>query len=505
MKILVNGKEKTVRAGSTLKTAVADEPYVKGTLVSVHLSEEKVIEATRDFEISTTRGTLVMHLNDTPEAEMWKSSLIQSMEGINARWVTHDLVAFGSFKTELEVDRDEYMYRMYDCFLSLGGFDNHTTYLMVAKDNHRGTYGAGHAVIGKITVGRHILSEMREGDSVISVKPLMSETNTENVIVTKDLSLKLEEGYRVETAVCIDLDEMSPEASEHVLILSSSGTITATDVTGSYVACSDDLDVKMPTEHSGVRDRGTVTIRNDGLGTGRMYMYKDRRQVSPLHTVAGQMTTGGAIVSHVSKGDQFTVVTNPPRALSVGMTQAEGEEFLESRGIKQVRVGDTSDDAIIAEQTPERTLTALSAGEVETLGVPRDRVFKIKLTDKDPEGTHYFRKITGLSHKPIGSMKVQFTFEGLPMVTFYGDEMKGKNLYPTQPFKKVSRGDIGLTNQARPHRGLIGIRLEASKDFGPTGEEAYGTNIIGKFDDDLDRMMDGLSEESIVYITEDEL
>ena len=159
MKILVNGKEKTVRAGSTLKTAVADEPYVKGTLVSVHLSEEKVIEATRDFEISTTRGTLVMHLNDTPEAEMWKSSLIQSMEGINARWVTHDLVAFGSFKTELEVDRDEYMYRMYDCFLSLGGFDNHTTYLMVAKDNHRGTYGAGHAVIGKITVGRHILSE----------------------------------------------------------------------------------------------------------------------------------------------------------------------------------------------------------------------------------------------------------------------------------------------------------------------------------------------------------
>ena len=187
------------------------------------------------------------------------------------------------------------------------------------------------------------------------------------------------------------------------------------------------------------------------------------------------------------------------------MTQAEGEEFLKSRGIKQVRVGDTSDDAIIAEQTPERTLTALSAGEVETLGVPRDRVFKIKLTDKDPEGTHYFRKITGLSHKPIGSMKVQFTFEGLPMVTFYGDEMKGKNLYPTQPFKKVSRGDIGLTNQARPHRGLIGIRLEASKDFGPTGEEAYGPNIIGKVDDDLDRMMDGLSEESIVYITEDEL
>ena len=102
-------------------------------------------------------------------------------------------------------------------------------------------------------------------------------------------------------------------------------------------------------------------------------------------------------------------------------------------------------------------------------------------------------------------MKVQFTFEGLPMVTFYGDENRGKNLYPQDPFKKVKRGDIGLTNQARPHHGLIGIRLEDSKEFGPTGEEGYGTNIVGKFDDDLDRLMKDLKEEDTIYITEEDL
>ena len=73
MKVTVNGVEKKLRAGSTLKTAIAGEPYVKGTLVAVHLSEEKVVTETKDFEFQTDRGSFVMRLNDTPEAEMWRT------------------------------------------------------------------------------------------------------------------------------------------------------------------------------------------------------------------------------------------------------------------------------------------------------------------------------------------------------------------------------------------------------------------------------------------------
>lgn len=505
MKVTINGKERTLRAGSTIKTAIKGEPYVKDTLISVHLSEEKVVKETRDFELVTDRGVMVMHLNETPEAEMWRTSLLEKMGGVNARWVTHDIVAFGSFPTDLETDRGEYLYRMYDCFLALGGFDNHTTYMMIARDNHRGSYGAGQAVIGRITVGRHILDDLIEADRITEVRPMMSETSTENVVVTRDLGFKLEDGYRVETNVTIDLDKASPESAEHVLILSSTGAMKATESTGSFVACSEDLDVKIPYEDVRARDVGAVAVRNSGLGTGRLYIYKERRQTSPSLNHAGTISMGKAIVAHASAGDSFTVVTNPPRALAVGMTQSEGAKFLEAAGIKAVRTGDTSDDAIIVEQKPEHTLIALDKGEVETFGVPRDKVFRIQLNGKDEVSEHYFRKVTGLSHKPVGSLKVQFTFEGLPMVTFYGDEMKGKNLYPQDPFKKVKRGDIGLTNQARPHHGLIGIRLEDSKEFGPTGEEPYGTNIIGKFADDLDRLMKDLSEDDVVYITEEEL
>ncbi len=505
MKVIVNGKEKKLKAGATLKTAIAGEPYEKGALVSVFLSEEKVVKETSDFELVTEAGTMVMRLNDSPLAKMWRDKVAMSMNGVNTRWVTHNIVAFGSFPTDLKVDRETYHYKTYDCFFALGGFDNHTTYIMVARDSHNGSYGAGQAVIGRITVGRHILDSIREGDRITGVRPLMSETSTENVIVTDDLSYKLEEGYRVETTVNVDLDEESPETAEHLLVLSSKGYIRASEVTGSFVSCSDDLDVTIPSEHIAIRDRGSVVVRNSGVGTGRLFLLKERRQLSPVHSNAGTLTQGMSILSHVKPGDKFTVQTNPPRALSVGLTQAAGAEFLKAAGIKQVRTGDVSDDAIIAEQSPEHTMAALKAGEVETFGVPKDRVFKIKLSEDDPVSVRYFRKITGLNHKPVGVLKVQFTFEGLPMVTFYGDEMKGKNLYPQEPFKKVKKGDIGLTNQARPHHGLIGIRLQDSKEYGPTGEEPYGTNIIGKFTGDLKKLMDGLNEEDNVYITEESL
>lgn len=505
MIVIVNGVEKKFRAGATLKTVIAGEPYVKGTKVAVHISEEKAVTETRDFEIVTESGSMVVHLNDSPEAEMWRTEIVSAMGGVSTRWVTHNVVAFGSFPTDIEVDRSEYRYRMYDCFLALGGFDNHTTYMMVARDNHVGSYGAGYGLIGRITVGRHNIDRIREGDKILSVRPLMSETSKSNIIITDDMAFKLEDGYRVETGLRIELDKVSVESAEHVLILSSGGAMNISQDTGSFLACTDDMDVSIPDEDHGVRNVGVVTVRNAGVGEGRLYIYKERRPVSPVHNVAGKVVSGRALLSNVDEGSKVTVVTDPPRALSVGMTQAAGAEFLAKAGIKQVRTGDTSDDAIIAEQTPEHTITALEKGEVETFGVPKDRVFKIKLSDKDPVSLHYFKKVTGLSHKPVGILKVQFTFEGLPMVTFYGDEVRGKNLYPQDPFKKVKRGDIGVTNQARPHHGLIGIRLEDSKEFGPTGEEPYGTNIVGRFTDDLDRLLKDLSEEDTVYITEEDL
>ncbi|MCL1978948.1 MAG: methanogenesis marker 3 protein, partial [Methanomassiliicoccaceae archaeon] len=151
---------------------------------------------------------------------------------------------------------------------------------------------------------------------------------------------------------------------------------------------------------------------------------------------------------------------------------------------------------------PEETLKAVSGDVVETAGVPKDKVFKIWLDESHPDDIYYFRKVTGLSHKPIGSLKTQFSFPGMPMVTFYGDEERSKNLFPQEPFKKCKKGDMGVTNQSRPHHGLIGVRLGDSKEYGPTGEEPYGTNLIGRFVDDLKKLSE-TEEEETIYVREE--
>lgn len=503
MKVTVNGAEKELRRGATLKDAAAGEPYVKGALMSVHLSTERLIRESGDFEVVTTAGSIVLRLDESQDAEMWKS-LIADVPGMTARWVTHNIAAFGAIPTGIRVDRTERMYRRYDCFFSLGGFDNRTTYVMLAKDDHRWAYGAGPGRIGRVVRGRHILDTFKEGDAIVAIRPVTSVESTENVVVTSDPKYRLEEGCSVDTRVHIALNPEAPEAAEHVMILAGKGYMGVSDATGSYAACSDDTDVSMPDgEPCAVRMRGSVTVRKEGHGLGRVFFYRDRRQMSTSHTDAGTVDAGMAIAAGASAGDRIVVTTTPSRLLSVGMTQEEGRAFLEAAGVRQIRRGEVSDDSIIAEQVPERTVDALRKGSVETVGISRDRLFKVSFDRKRaPESVRYFEKVTGLSHKPVGILKVHFTFEGLPMVTFEGDRVRGQDLYPAEPFKRCRRGDIGVTNQARPYRGLIGLRLQDSADYGPTGEEPYGTNILGRFEDDFDRLMDGLEDGALVYIEE---
>ncbi|AIZ56494.1 hypothetical protein Mpt1_c06070 [Candidatus Methanoplasma termitum] len=502
MRITVNGKEKEVAKGATLKEAVKGEIYEPGSLISIHLSTEKLIGETNEFELVTSNGTMVLRLEDSDGAKLFRS-ITESVKGSTARWLTKEIIAFGSFKTDIPIDRENRHYSKYDCFFTLGGFDNHSTYIMIAKKEHTRSYGASIGKIGRITLGRHILDLSAEGDKLLDVRPVVSESSNKTIIVTKDLGYKLDEGYSIDTNMFIRLDERSPAAAEQILISGAKGHLSITESMGTAVGCSEELDVEMPVEYSQTRDAGSVAVRNTGLGAGRILIYKERRQTSPAHNSAGTVERGFGIVSQAKKGEKITLVTEPARIMSVGMTQSDGEKFLSKLGLKQKRVGDVADEAIIVEQSPEMTLKAIASNEIETLGVPNGKVFKIQLDGTNAADVHYFKKMTGLSHKPIGSLKTQFAFPGMPMITFYGDEDRSKNLYPQEkPFKTCKKGDIGITNQSRPHHGLIGIRLEDSKQYGPTGEEPYGTNIIGKFIDDLKRLGD-VEEEQTIYITEE--
>jgi UPF0288 family protein (methanogenesis marker protein 3) len=52
--------------------------------------------------------------------------------------------------------------------------------------------------------------------------------------------------------------------------------------------------------------------------------------------------------------------------------------------------------------------------------------------------------------------------------------------------KHVPAGTLGVTNALRRLTGTVGIRLQDSDTYGPTGESLEGTNIIGQILSGLD-------------------
>jgi len=503
MQVVLNGEVVPIENGTLLEDLLKDDvPHVPGSVVSILISDEKLRQTTDDFEIVTIYGSMTLHLEENENAETFRS-VISELVGSNMRWKTSNILAFGSVPTDIKGDRGEYIYHCYDCFFSLGGFDNSTTYLMIAYNDHRGRYGTDGSRIGRITRGRHLLSRLKEADEIVDIRPVVLETSSENVVVTDDLKFRLDDGMRIDTYVGVELDQKAPMGVEHFLVTARRGHITANEQTATYMACSENTDVILETENVQVREQYDVTVRSHGKGMGRVFFYKERRQVSNDHSRVGKVVRGQGIIMNAPAGSTITVRSKPERALSVGLTQKEAAEMLRRFGIQQERDGDGSDEAVVVDQNPEWTMKALAEGKVTTSGRPADQIYGVSfLREESPLSVHYLEKVSGLDHKPIGSFKVHFAFPDSPMVTFEGDQQRGKSLFPEKDFQVCRVGDLGMTNQVRPYHGLIGIRLQESQEFGPTGEEAYGTNIAGSFEGDLEKMLDGLEEGHLVYVRE---
>ncbi|QLH74162.1 MAG: methanogenesis marker 3 protein [Methanomassiliicoccales archaeon] len=505
MKIIVNKVPMDVSDNATVADVISGQPYKKGTAIALIRSMEQVKKETSEFEVTTNKGSFVIKIKDGPWLQFWKESY-PSLVGKTVRWQTSKVTAIGSFISKATPSREPSKFTKYDCLFALGGYDNRTTYIMIARMDHEASYGVASPIFGRVTRGRHVLDILEETDKVISVEPVIIELSSKDAFATTDISTPLEEGMSVETYVAVKLDNRSPVSVEHFLVAleKGEGTITITDKTESFTASSTRMDVNLVEEAHDIREEDVVTVRHTGPGMGRIYFYQRRRQVAPSHNIIGKICNGHQLIHLAPKGERVTVVPDPMRVMVIGMTQREGMEFLSSRGLRQKRTGLVEDDMVIVEQEPELTIHAIEDGEVETFGTDPSKITTWYLyRDKDPNTVRYIEKMTGLDHKPIGTVKVHFTYEGMPMVTFEGDDSLGAKLYPEPSFGELSRKcDIGVTNMSRPNRGIIGIRLEDSNEFGPTGEEAHGTNLVGRYVGDLSTMMNGLKDGDIVYVRE---
>ena len=171
-------------------------------------------------------------------------------------------------------------------------------------------------------------------------------------------------------------------------------------------------------------------------------------------------------------------------------------------GIEHIREGVTDDDAIIVEQSPRHTIDIINEGKVVTKAISPNELCEIKFVDNAPRSVKYFKLISGLLENPIGKIKVHFAVPGMHITIFEGDKKLAKGLIPeNNPTDVVNECEIGITNMSSKTAGLIGVRFEPNREFGPTAESFNATNIVGKMVANTDGLEDK-KEGVVVYVRE---
>ena len=203
---------------------------------------------------------------------------------------------------------------------------------------------------------------------------------------------------------------------EHLFSIIQQGKIKVDFESNSFLGFYALEGFSKPKEEVLARNKGAVTVRNDGTGVGRLYIYRENRVLAPTHTNVGQINKGMEILDIARKDDYITIKSEQTRIMALNMIQAEASKLLEPLGIKHIRTGLEDDDALIVEQEPLHTMDILKCGKLTTKGIKKENLCAIEFTDSAPRSTWYFKKLTGLLENPIGSLKVHFAFPSMKMV-----------------------------------------------------------------------------------------
>ncbi len=511
MLIKINGEDVDIPEGSTIKEAIeiSNAPYKKGSIVCLIKGESEIQSNILKYKIKTPKGSILIELEvsekSQPLTDFFKENYSQFISN-NVRWETSNEVAIGPVSSNFEPSHDEFAYFDNEVLISLSGFSAEATHIIFVKDDHKNVYGvpkySDRGVFARVIGGRKTLFSLTDDDEILAIEPVIERSTVRESTGGSNLDEVLEEGNQLFTYVLFEPNFNSPKSVEHLFSLIRNDKIEVSFESNSFVGFYELTGLTKEKEEITERKRGTVTLRNDGFGKGRVYIYREDRVRAETHTNLATVKQGMELFDIAKEGDVITVRSSPDRIMLMMMTQKEAEEKLESLGINHVRTGNDDDDAIIVTQEPESTVGIIEAGEVTTFGLASDELLKIKLTDKAPRTRWYLEKITGLAEKPVGTLKVYFAVPDMNMFMFNGDNDESKGLIPeNNPTDIMKAGEIGVTNMSKKNVGLIGIRTIDTTDFGPTGEPFSATNVVGEVVGNIEGL-NKLKDGSTLYIHE---
>ena len=508
MLIKVNGKEIDVAEGSTIQDVIdeTNAPYTPGSIICLIKGKKELEKNITKYKIKTTQGSIIIELVDNDEAkpiiDVWKNQY-EDFADLSIRWSTSNEVSIGPIVTDLEPTHDEFKYYEGDVVLSLSSFSNESTHLILLKANTTNVYSVppyNKGIFARIIGGKKTLNELTDDDVVTSIEPIIERSTTTDSASVSDLSTVLEEGNELFTYISFEIDNDSPICVEHLFSIIKENRIKVNFDSNSFIGFYELEGIDKPKENTTQRVRGTITIRNEGSGVGRVY--RENRVLTPNHTTVGKITAGMEIIDIAKKDDFITITSEQQRLLLLSKSQGDAGKILAEAGIEHIREGVTDDDAIIVEQSPRHTIDIINEGKVVTKAISPNELCEIKFVDNAPRSVKYFKLISGLLENPIGKIKVHFAVPGMHITIFEGNKKLAKGLVPeNNPTEVVNECEIGITNMSSKTAGLIGVRFEPNKEFGPTAESFNATNIVGKMVSNTDGLEDK-KEGVVVYVRE---
>jgi putative methanogenesis marker protein 3 len=503
--IHLDGERLEIGKGSTLASILSG--HEKDYCVAIIRPALKEQAKTSSLAITTTAGVVTIEVQGQAAAFLESPGITEQLK---LHWTDRYATAFGPFPSGIQPDRKPHLYDRGDVILGCGGYEPARSYLLFSRVRHSADHGADESggIVGTIVSGRAVLDRFSSGDRITKIEPVISWADTSRSFTTTDMSIVLEDGMQVVTLVKIMAqgytpDKITTEAAgsvEHMLLALHSGKYTVGRATSTHIldqrlAGTEDV----PKEFRRPRREGTVTVRATGKTAGGVYIYRADVPASLVHSVTGQVVQGIELVKLAKEHDVFSVSVEPARIDLLGLPLVKAQEICAARGV--TFLSDKQDAGrIIVSQEPGTTLDVLAERAVKVTTAPLEKVIDITLNDAAaPVSCDAFRRITGLIRHDAGMMPVFFKFDDV--VLFKPEIPAGMKLNPENTPKDESpAAALGITNDSRNGAGLVGVRLSANKEFGPTSEPFEGTNIIGRVID-IEKLKK-VREKETVYIRE---
>jgi len=284
-----------------------------------------------------------------------------------------------------------------------------------------------------------------------------------------------------------------------MLLALHSGRFVVDRATSTHIADLRRAGTDVPREYHHPRREGAVTVRATGKSAGGVFFYRTDVPSSMVHSIAGQVVQGIELVRLAQEHDVIAVNVQPERIDLLGLPVQRAKEIASARGLALVIDKDIG-ERIVVSQDPGTTLDVLAERNVTVTTAPFDKVIDIELDDAHaPVSCAIFRRITGLVEHDTGMLPVFMKFEDV--ILFRPEITAGIKLNPENPpVDEAPAAGLAITNDSRKNAGLVGVRLSANREFGPTSEPFDGTNLIGRVIDT--GKLKKVKERENVYIRE---